>query len=319
MNAGAPAEVLIIRAFGVELVRIGAPFRVAVGVAVHDVAPRNLRLSQRSRCRREHSCCERTEPQSVADPVDIDQDMQRTPEYRVWPVRRRVNPQPGVLHAAKEYFNRGVYLQPRELTAKADVYAGAPPEALFLLTFEVEFVGVGEPLRITIRGAIHEVDRRTLRDCGPGDLDVVESRPGGPKVDRRLEAQHLLDGAWNQLRPPAQQVDGPGVPQQRQHAVGDEVDCRVMTGDEYKDAIVYDLAGGHASVRAAVVHQLRDHAVGGVFLRALDEPDHVFLHSHRARLALRCAALPLFGGRFRAEIEPREEVRYPGVELGFVL
>src|SRR5580704_4182237 len=109
--------------------------------------------------------------------------MQRASEYRVWPVRRRIDHEAGVLHAAKEHFNRGVNLQPRELTAKADVYAGPPPEALFLLTFEVEFVGVGELLRITVRGAIHEVDRRTLRDRGPGDLDVVESRPGGPKVD----------------------------------------------------------------------------------------------------------------------------------------
>src|ERR1700733_9509683 len=43
MNAGAPAEVLIIQAFGLELVLIGAPFRVAVGDAVHDADPRNLR------------------------------------------------------------------------------------------------------------------------------------------------------------------------------------------------------------------------------------------------------------------------------------
>ena len=108
---------------------------------------------------------------------------------------------------------RGVHLQPRKLTAEADMDAAAPAEALFLLTFEIEFVRVAELLRIAVGGAIHEEDRRTLRDGRPVDVDVVEGGPGRPKVDRRLEAKHLLDGARNQLRPAAQQVDGPGIAQ----------------------------------------------------------------------------------------------------------
>src|SRR5580704_14006819 len=193
---------------------------------------------------------------STSDAIDINEQVQRAAEQRVSPVRRRIDDQPGVLHATKKDFNRGVNLQPRELTAEADMDAGAPSETLFLLTFEIEFVRVAEHLRIAVRRAIHEEDRRPLWNGGPIDVDVGESGPGGPKVDRRLEAQHLFNSAWNQLRPAAQQVDGPGVAQEGEHAMGDEVDCGVMTGDEYKDAIVYDLAGGHASIGAVVVHQL---------------------------------------------------------------
>ena len=68
--------------------------------------------------------------------------MQRAAEQRVSPVRRRIDNQPGVFHATKKHLNRGVHLQPRERTAEANMDAGAPSEALFLLTFEIEFVRV---------------------------------------------------------------------------------------------------------------------------------------------------------------------------------
>ena len=65
----------------------------------------------------------------------------------------------------------------------------------------------------------------------------------GQKVDRRLEAQDLFNSAWNQLRPAAQKVEGPGVSQEGEHAMGDRVDRGVMTGDEYKSRIGHDLLG----------------------------------------------------------------------------
>ena len=58
------------------------------------------------------------------------------------------------------------------------------------------------------------------------------------------------------LRAAAQQLEGPGVPQQGQHAVGDQVDRGIMTGDEYQQRIGQDLVGRHGSIRAVVVQHL---------------------------------------------------------------
>ena len=102
--------------------------------------------------------------------------------------------------------------------------------------------------------------------------------------------------------------------------MGDQVDRGVMTGDEYKRAIAYDLAGGHASVRAVVVHQLRDHAVVGVFLERSRQADEVFC-SNSLRLAspFSLRRRPSSGGRFRAQVGARHAFRDPGMEKGFVL
>ena len=120
---------------------------------------------------------------SVTDSIDVDQEVLRAAEQCVSPVRRRVDDEPGVLHAAQEYFERCVHFQARERTAETDVDAAAPAEGLVVLAFGIEFVRVGEPLRIAVPGAVHEVNRRTLRDSRPRDLDVGESGPGGPKED----------------------------------------------------------------------------------------------------------------------------------------
>src|SRR5689334_13470092 len=108
------------------------------------------------------------------------------------PVRRWIADEPGVLDAAKEGLERDVDLQPRERTAKAGVDAAPPAKVLVVLACGVEGVWVGESERVAVRSAVHEVDRRTFRDDGAADLDVVSSGPAGEELNRRLHAQGFL-------------------------------------------------------------------------------------------------------------------------------
>ena len=89
-------------------------------------------------------------------PIDVDQEVARAAEHRFRPVRRRIDDQPRVLHAAKKHLERGVHLQPRKRTAETDVDAAAPAEVLVVLAFGIEFVRVGELLRIAVCGAVQK-------------------------------------------------------------------------------------------------------------------------------------------------------------------
>jgi hypothetical protein len=50
---------------------------------------------------------------SVADPVDVDQDVSWSAEYLVVPVRRRINHEPRILYPTNELAHRDLSLQPR--------------------------------------------------------------------------------------------------------------------------------------------------------------------------------------------------------------
>src|SRR5271170_8061233 len=56
---------------------------------------------------------------SIENSVDIDHQVYRAAEYLAWPVRRWIDDEPGVLHAAKERLDGDVHFQPRERTAEA--------------------------------------------------------------------------------------------------------------------------------------------------------------------------------------------------------
>src|SRR5437588_8606422 len=77
---------------------------------------------------------------SVSDPVDVDQDVSRAAEDLVVAVRRRVDNEPWVFHAANKLTHRDLGLQPRKRTAKTEVDAAAIPEVLVVLAFEVDVV-----------------------------------------------------------------------------------------------------------------------------------------------------------------------------------
>src|SRR6516162_2857004 len=151
---------------------------------------------------------------SVSDAVDVDQDMSRAAEYLVAPVRRRVDDEPRVLHSAHELAHRDLHLQPRQRTAETEVDAVALAEVLVVRALEVDFVGVREPVRVAVARGVHQDDRRALRDGRLRNLDVRQGGAGGPELDRRLEAQELLDPRHDQLGPAPQLREGVGVPQQ---------------------------------------------------------------------------------------------------------
>src|SRR6185295_56862 len=132
-----------------------------------------------------------------SDAVELDKQVSRAAEDIATPVLWRINHELRVLDAAKESFQREVHLQARERAAEAGVDAAAPAEVLVVRAFGIEFVRVKESQRVAVRGAVHELNRRTLRDDCPTDFDVGGSAPAGKKLDRRLEAQNLLDGAGN--------------------------------------------------------------------------------------------------------------------------
>src|SRR5215467_5981453 len=138
---------------------------------------------------------------SVPDTVDVDQDVPRTAEHLVVPVRRWVDDEPWVLHAAHELTHRDLSLQPRERTAETEVNAAAVAEVRVVLALEVNFIGLREPVRVAVSRGVHHDDRRALRDDRPRNLDVREGGAAGPELDRRLEAQALLDPRHDQLRP----------------------------------------------------------------------------------------------------------------------
>ena len=69
------------------------------------------------------------------------------------------------------------------------------PKCSLSLRSGSNLAGLGNRLRVAVRRAVQEEDRRTLRDDGPTDFDVGQKRIGWERTDRRLETQDLLDGA----------------------------------------------------------------------------------------------------------------------------
>ena len=60
---------------------------------------------------------------SVDDTVDVDQDVPRSAEYLVVPVRRRINHEARVLYPTNELTHRDLSLQPRDRAAETEVDA----------------------------------------------------------------------------------------------------------------------------------------------------------------------------------------------------
>ena len=69
----------------------------------------------------------------------------------------------------------------------------------------------------------------------PRQLDLFE-REAERHLAGRVVPGQLLDRPVNQLRPLPQQLRLPGVLQQREHSVADEVDRRLVAGEEEHDA-----------------------------------------------------------------------------------
>src|SRR5215471_13896426 len=210
---------------------------------------------------------------SVDNPVDVDHDVPRSAEYLVVPVRRRIDDESRVLHPVNELADRDLSLQPRERAAETDVNAAAVAEVLVVLAFEVDLVWVREAVWVAVARSIQHNDRRTLWNGRSRNLDVFEGGAGGPELDRRFETQELLDPRHDELGPAAQLLEGVAVPQQGEHAVGDQVDSRLMAGKEQKRRVAHELARRQALFRT--VHHCREHARARLFGILFQQPAHI--------------------------------------------
>ena len=110
----------------------------------------------------------------------------------------------------------------------------------------------------------------------------------GSEVHRRLVAQQFLDQADAQVGLVAQPLQHVGVAQQREHAVGDEVDGGLVAGDEQQDQRGDQFAALHPPVRAVVGDQPGQQVVAWVGAAALRQLDQV-----RAELLERVVGLLL--------------------------
>ena len=74
---------------------------------------------------------------SLADAVDIYQDVPRTAEDLVVPVGRWIDDEPRILYAAHELSHRYLGLQPCQRTAETEVDTTAEPEVLVVAALDV--------------------------------------------------------------------------------------------------------------------------------------------------------------------------------------
>src|SRR3981189_1753064 len=90
----------------------------------------------------------------LSDPVERDLEMQRAAEDLVLPVGRRVDDQPRVPAAPQERFQWDVDLESREWPADAAVYSAAPAHVLVVRAQDVELLGIGGSLGISVGRAL---------------------------------------------------------------------------------------------------------------------------------------------------------------------
>src|SRR6516164_2147878 len=168
--------------------------------------------------------------------------MPRSAEYLVVTIRWWIDHEPRILYPPNELADRDLSLQPREWATETEMDTAAVAKVLVVLAFEIDLVRVREPVRIAIARSIHHNDRAALWNGRSRNLDVFEGGAGGPELDRRFETQELLDPRHDELGPAAQLLEGFAVPQQGEHAVGDQVDSRLMAGKEQKRRVAHELA-----------------------------------------------------------------------------
>ena len=158
--------------------------------------------------------------------------MQRAAEHLALPVRRRIADETRVLDAAQEVLHREVDLQARQRPADAAVDPTAPAEVLVVRALDSNFSGSGNLFGSRLAAPY---SRCTTEPAGmtvpPTSMSAVALRLGKNwTADCSRRTSSIAFGISSGLL--AQEVERLGVAQQRQHAVRDGVDRRVMTGDQ---------------------------------------------------------------------------------------
>ena len=119
----------------------------------------------------------------------------------------------------------------------------------------------------------------------------------------------------DQLGSAAQLLERLGVPQQGEHAVGDQVDRGLMPGEEQEQRVADDRLLGQAPLRAVVVDHRREHVraglLGGTGRSARPGTARSSATWARTAAARRCCSAV---ARLRAEVQPVQGCLDPAVE-----
>ena len=108
----------------------------------------------------------------------------------------------------------------------------AEAKMLIFRPVRVKHIGVRNVVGVATAGGQNQHDRRTPGDGRSRDVNVIEGNPASEEMHRRFVAQQFLDNPGGQFRLPAQALQDFGVTQQGKHAVGDDVDGRLVAGDQ---------------------------------------------------------------------------------------
>ena len=158
---------------------------------------------------------------------------------------------------------RDLHFQSGKRRAEAVVDTTAKTEMLQILAVGIEPVRRLEHRGIAVSGGDQQHELGALRNRHPRHVDVGERRAVRDELQRGLEAQELFDERHGETRSSAQPLEVLGMAQQRQHPVGDQVDRRLVTGDQQQQARDLQIDVGERFV-GGCVGQARQQRVGRV-------------------------------------------------------
>lgn len=139
---------------------------------------------------------------------------------------------------------------------------------------DVEDRRVGEHRGVAVRAGQHRRHQRPARQGNPGHFRGARREPAGQQ-DRRVVAQHLLDGVAPQLRPLAQHGELPGIAGQQGDPAAEEVDGRLEPGRQHQARGGLQLRLGEADAAVAGRDELAEQVGAGApaqVLEVLAEP-----------------------------------------------
>lgn len=112
------------------------------------------------------------------------------------------------------------------------VDAASEPEVLVVRPLGIEAIRIREPRWIAVARRQREGDEDAFGNGRPRDGDLLERRPVRQEVNRRLVPKKLLHRADDEIGLAPEPLENVRVTQERQHSVRDEIDRRLVPGDE---------------------------------------------------------------------------------------
>ena len=167
-------------------------------------------------------------------------------------------------------------LDPRERRADAHVDAAAEADVLCgVRPPDVEHVGLREDARVAIGGSEQQRDLLAPRDRDAGDLDTILEHPALEELERRVEAEELLDRHGGRHRAVDQTLPLVAVVHQRPDTVSERVHGRLVAGVQEDDDGRHDLGIGEMLAVDTRLDERRHEIVAGREPPLADQLDHV--------------------------------------------